>query len=294
MRQAAVRLCTDSSAQLPTELADTVDAIVVPVPVSLDGHRFEEGIDLDPDWFYARLVAGAHATTSQPNPARFLQAYEAAADAGAQHVLSVHLGSRASGTVESAQTAARDAPLPVTVVDSGTTSFGVGICVLEAARAIAEGASASEAAARVARLAPRIGNVFVAAGAPGGRVPAASERPVYSFDGGAATRLASAPCDENAVEIMADHIARHGGTPAVAVGHAAAATKASADLLADTLAQAGVVDVLRYRVGPSIGAHTGPASFGAVWWPVGTTRFTLELVAQRTRFLPDPADLSHS
>lgn len=267
MRQAAVRLCTDSSAQLPTELADTVDAIVVPVPVSLDGHPFEEGVDLDPDWFYARLAAGAHATTSQPNPARFLQAYEAAADTGAQHVLSVHLSSRASGTVESARAAARDAPLPVTVVDSGTTSFGVGICVLEAARAIAEGASASEAAARVARLTPRIGNVFLAAGAPGGRVPAAPERPVYSFDGGIATPLATAACNEDAVAFMADHIARHAGPLAVAVGHAALATRPSADLLADVLARAGVVEVMRYRVGPSIGAHTGPDSFGAFWRP---------------------------
>ena len=267
MRQAGVRLCTDSSAQLPAELADSAGAIVVPVPLTVDGHSFEEGVDLDPDWFYERLVTGAHATTSQPNPARFLQAYDAAADAGAQHVLSVHLSSRASGTVESARTAARDAPLSVTVVDSGTTSFGVGICVLEAARAIAEGASASEAAARVARLAPRIGNVFVAAGAPGGRIPAASERPVYSFDGGIATQLATTACDEDAVVVMAEHIARHAGPLAVAVGHAASATRASADLLADSLMRTGV-EVMRYRVGPSIGAHTGPDSFGAFWRPV--------------------------
>ncbi len=72
---------------------------------------------------------------------------QAAADAGAEHVLSVHLSARASGTVESARAAAADAPAPVTVVDSGTTSFGVGICVLGAAQAIAAGATAGEAAA---------------------------------------------------------------------------------------------------------------------------------------------------
>ncbi len=267
MRQTAVRLCTDSSAQLPAGLAAAVNAIVIPVPVTLDGRSFEEGVDLDPDWFYERLVAGAHATTSQPNPARFLQAYEAAAEAGAEHVLSVHLSASASGTVESARTAAADAPLPVTVVDSGTTSFGVGVCVLEAARTIAEGASTDEAAAQVARLAPRIRNVFVAAGAPGGRVPAAPDRPVFSFADGTATQLATATCDGDAVAVMAEHIAGHEGAHAVAVGHAAPATQASADLLADALRRAGIVDVLRYRVGPSVGTHTGPYSFGAFWWP---------------------------
>lgn len=171
MTSVDVRVCTDSSAQLPAQLADALGAVVVPVPVTLDARSFEEGVDLEPDWFYERLANGARATTSQPSPARFRQAYEAAAATGADEVLSVHLALQASGTVEAARTAARDAPIPVTVVDTGTASFGVGVCVLEAARAIGQGASTSEAAALIAKLAPRIGNVFVAAGAPGGRVP---------------------------------------------------------------------------------------------------------------------------
>lgn len=262
-----VRICTDSSAQLPAELADDIGAIVVPVPVSLGGRLFEEGVDLEPDWFYERLAAGARATTSQPSPARFEQAYEAAAVAGATEVLSVHLGSRVSGTVESARTAARSARLAVTVVDTGTASFGVGICVLEAARALARGASSDEAIALVGRLAPRIGNVFVAVEAPGGRVPSDPGIPLFSFVAGRSLRLPAADSSEDAAAAMAAHVLDRPGTLGVAVGHAAAPTEASADLLAESLAREGVAQVVRYRVGPSVGAHTGPLSFGAFWWP---------------------------
>ncbi|MGH3002654.1 MAG: DegV family protein [Gaiellaceae bacterium] len=266
MSAAAVGLCADSSAQLSIELADSVGALVVPVPVSVDGDSFEEGVDLDPDWFYERLAAGAHATTSQPNPARFLRAYEDAAAAGARRILSLHLSGSASGTVQAARTAAEAAPVPVTVVDSGTTSFGVGLCVLEAARALARGAPVGQAAAGAVRLGARLGNVFVAAGAPGGRVPAAPERPVFSFADGSATRLAAAARDDDAVAVMAEHIAAREGPLGVAIGHAAAETEAWADLLAEQLAQAKIAELLRYRVGPSVGAHTGPWSYGAFWW----------------------------
>ncbi|MGH3002598.1 MAG: DegV family protein [Gaiellaceae bacterium] len=262
-----VRLCTDSSAQLPAELAASIGAIVVPIPIAVDGRPFEEGVDLNPDWFYDALASGAHVTTSQPNPARFLLAYEEALESGVAEVLSVHLSAATSGTVAAARKAAEDAPLPVAVVDTGTASFGVGICVLEAARAIDCGASPAEAAAGIARLAPAIGNVFVAAGAPGGRVPSASGRPVFSFSGGAATQLATAADDEEAVVAMAEHIAAQGGSLAVAVGHAAAFTEAHADELAAALRRAGIGEQVRYRIGPSVGAHTGPDSYGAFWWP---------------------------
>jgi hypothetical protein len=52
------------------------------------------------------------------------------------------------------------------------------------------------------------------------------------------------------------------------VGHASATTERAADELAAALrALADVELVERYRVGAAVGAHTGPLSFGAFWWP---------------------------
>ena len=261
-------LCTDSSAQLPAALVATLGLNVVPMSIVVDDLVVDEP-DLDIDAFYAAIDVGGRAATSQPSPGRFAEAYAAAHARGDREVLSIHVGSQISGTVGSAEIAAREAPLPVTVVDTGTASFGVGICVLAAAEAIAAGAPALDAADTIERLVPSIGNVFVAPTASGGRIPASAGIPVLSFAAGRTETLAFAGSLERSAEIMAAHIDLEPGPLRAAVGHASAATAAAADTLAAALERSdAIVNVLRYRVGPSVGAHTGNLSFGAFWWPV--------------------------
>jgi hypothetical protein len=86
------------------------------------------------------------------------------------------LDARVSGTAGSAELAAREAPVPVTVVDTQTVTFGVGLCVRAAAAVIAAGASAAEAAAAARRVAATLRDVFVAHRSPPGRLPDATER----------------------------------------------------------------------------------------------------------------------
>lgn len=266
---APIQLCTDSSAQLPPHVAAALGVDVVPVGIALDGELWDE-TELDIDLFYDRLRRGARATTSQPSPGRFAEAYARAGERGAREALSIHVAGDVSGTVGAAELAAREAPIPVTVVDTGTVSFGVAVCVIAAARALAAGGSAGDAVAAVERLSPTLGNAFVAGRAPGGRVPATEGLAVLSFAGTSAEVLEPAESLEHAGELIASHVLAHGGRIAAAVGHADRATAASADALADTLERSPhVVELMRYRVGPSVGAHTGPLSFGAFWWPVG-------------------------
>lgn len=260
-------LCTDSSSLLPPSVATELGVAVAPVGVSLDGRWFEDGVGLDVDEFYARLEQGAVATTSQPSPGRFAQLYEAAADGGATHVLSIHVDERLSGTVGAAFLAARDSRVPVTVVDTGTASFGVAICVMAAAESVAAGDSVAAAAERVRQIAAGIGTVFVAGGAPNGRIPASPGLPLLTFVDGETRPVGSATDFDDAAEAMALYIAEQEEGLRVAVGHAGPTTRSAADALAEHGALLpGVADVLRYRVGPSIGAHTGPLTFGAFWW----------------------------
>ena len=260
-------LCTDSSAQLPAALVAALGLDVVPISIAVDELVFDEP-DLDGDRFYAAIDAGGRAATSQPSPGRFAEAYAVAHARGDREVLSIHVGSQISGTVGSAEIAAREAPLPVKVIDTGTASFGVGICVLAAAEAIAAGASALDAAGVIEKLVPSIGNVFVAPTAPGGRIPASVGIPVLSLVAGRAETLAPARSLERSAEIMAAHVGYQSGSLRAAVGHASVATMAAADALATALGRSdAIAEVLRYRVGPSVGAHTGSLSFGAFWWP---------------------------
>jgi DegV family protein with EDD domain len=263
-----IRLCADSSAQLPPHIAAALDVVVVPIGIALDGEPYDE-TELDTDRFYDRLRHGARATTSQPSPGRFAQAYARAAGSGAREMLSLHMARAVSGTIGSAELAALEAPIPATVVDTGTVSFGVAACVIAAADKLAGGGSAGDAVAAIERLSPTLGNAFVAGQAPGGRVPAAEGFPVLSFVEARTETLGMADSLEHAGTLIASSVLSGEERIAVAVGHADRATAASADALADALQRSPqVVEVMRYRVGPSVGAHTGPLTYGAFWWPV--------------------------
>ena len=272
-----IGLVTDSNAQLPPELVDRYGVEVVPLTVTVDGVDHLEGEDLDADAFYAAFADGTpRVATSQPSPGRFAATYRRLADAGAEEVLSIHVGSAVSGTVNSARLAAADSPVPVRVVDTGTASFGVGCCVWEAAEALRGGATAGDAAALAEALAPRIGNVFVVGALDlvraGGRLAPGAEAtdgiPVLSLVDGAVQVVGTAADVEEASTVMAARVRAHGTGLRVAVGIADAAGAPFWQGLEAALAGAPeVAEVVRYRVGPSIGAHTGPGTAGAFFYP---------------------------
>jgi DegV family protein with EDD domain len=259
-------LCTDSSSLLSPAAAALLGVEIVPVHVAIDGCRFDDSIEATDD-FYRRLRGGAAATTSQPSPADFAEAYGRAAGREADSVVSIHLDRRTSGTIASAEIAAGEAAVPVTVVDTGTVSFGVAICVRAAAAMVADGASAQEAADGAYRLGTLIENVFVARAAPGGRVRLSTGWTVLRFADGAASVVT--PCESlaDAIGQMATRTVGTGKRISAAVGHAGPEMEAPADQLAHDLLHAeNVLAVERYRVGASVGAHTGADSLGVFWW----------------------------
>jgi DegV family protein with EDD domain len=235
----------------------------------LDGEPFDDRTGAIDD-FYARLRGGAIATTSQPSPAQLGDAYNRAASRGAQSVISIHLDARASGTVSSAELAARDARIPVTVVDTRTVSFGVGVCVRTAAEVAAAGGSRQDAIEAVTRRGAAMENVFVARDSRlGGRVPAVGAAwALLSFEGESAALISECSSAAGTVDAIESRARRSERPISVAVGHAGREVEAAADELAHRLVGTdGIQTVERYRVGAAIGAHTGPDSFGMFWWP---------------------------
>jgi fatty acid-binding protein DegV len=260
-----IRICTDSTALFPEGLALPNGATVVAVGIALDGAAYEPG---DVDDFYSRLLDGARATSSAPSPGDFLDAYSAAAAGGADEIVSIHLDARVSATVSSAELAAREAPIGVTVVDSETVSFGLGACVSAAAEVLSNGGSVAEAVHVVRRLAPRFRSLFVAPAAPAGRVRAGRDWTIHSFSDGVVAPLVACRSEAEAAELMASTILSAPGARGVAVGHASARVEPWAGTLAERLgADPGVAEVLRYRLAEAVGVHTGPFCFGAFWWP---------------------------
>src|SRR5690242_21458381 len=101
-----VRIVTDSTADLPAEVASEVGITVVPLIVFFGEEAYLDGVELDNAGFYQKLTASKELPrTSQPSPAAFQEAYQDLIDAGAEAILSVHLSSKLSGTYQSACTA---------------------------------------------------------------------------------------------------------------------------------------------------------------------------------------------
>lgn len=277
-----IGLCTDSNAQVPPELARRYGVEVVPLTVTVDGVDHLEGVDLDADGFYARFAGGASPTvaTAAPSPGRFAAAYRALADAGADEILSVHIGSAISATLNAARVAAGASPVPVRLVDTGTASFGIACCLWEAAEAVAAGAGLEEAAAVAEAVAARTGNVFVVQAVDlvrrGGRMSAAAAEgaqegdaiPVVRLVGGSYQPVARVRSVDEAADAMAAVVLGSGDRLRVGISVADAAGAPVRQALESRLAGAAqVVDLVRYRVGPSVGVHTGPGTAGAMWYP---------------------------
>lgn len=143
-------LVTDSTAYLPAGMLEGLDVRVVPLHVVVGGKEHREGVDVGSAEVAAALRSFTPVSTSRPAPAAFLAAYEAAAAAGADAVVSVHISADLSSTVGGAELAAAQSPVPVTVVDSRALGMVMGHAVLAGARAARDGAG-PDAVARVVR-----------------------------------------------------------------------------------------------------------------------------------------------
>ncbi len=133
----AIKIVTDSAADLPPDLARELDITVVPCNVVLEDVNYKDGVDLGPDEFYRRLVSDPRLpTTSQPSVADFQSVYEELADQG-HSIISLHVSGKLSGTMNSAeQGRSLLEAADIRVIDSGLASIALSLVVLGAAEIV--------------------------------------------------------------------------------------------------------------------------------------------------------------
>lgn len=272
-----IGICTDSNGQIPRELIDRFQIEVVPLTITADGRDYLEGVDLDADGFYDLFEGGRQPTiaTAAPSPGRFADAYAALAERGATSILSVHIGSELSGTLNAARVGAAQVSTPVRLVDTHAASFIVGCATWEAADALARGASIDDAAVIAEAVATACGNVFIVGtltlAVAGGRMATSDAPPpsvpVLQLADGKMNTLGDAGTAAEAAAIMAEAVVNGGDGLRVGIGDSDTTSRPVADELERRLASASNVrEVVRYRVGPSVGAHTGPGTAGVVFY----------------------------
>lgn len=277
----SVAVITDSTAYLSADTVAELGITVVPLQVVIDGQALMEGRDVGPAEIADALRRHAQVSTSQPGPQAFLDAYESAAGSGASAIVSVHLSGRLSGTVDVARLAARDAPVPVEVVDSHSLGMGLGFAVVAAAHA-ADRHLAVDEVATVARDRARSSSAFFYVDTldylrRGGRIGAGralvgtalAVKPLLYLDDGAIQPLEKVRTSARAVARLEDLAVQCAADSKVdvAVHHLANAERAEqlAGRLRARLPEAG--EVVISEVGAVIGAHVGPGLLGVVVSP---------------------------
>jgi DegV family protein with EDD domain len=267
---------TDSTASLPPEVAEKRGIVVVPLQVVIGATVYDEGPDgATPDMVAKALKDFRPVSTSRPAPARMAEVYAQAAAGGAEQILSIHLSAEMSGTFESAQLAAREAPVPVTVVDSRQVGVATGYAALSAVDVLEAGGSVSDAAdaARARAEAStalfyvdtleylrRGGRIGAAAALVGG---ALSVKPLLRIDDGRVVNLDRVRTSARALSRMEDLVVEAAGDRPVdlCVSHLANPDRAGelAGRLGDRLAaNLEGREVWCGELGAVLGAHVGP------------------------------------
>lgn len=271
----AVRIVTDSTADIPRDQAGAAGITVVPLTVFFGDEAYLDGVDLDNAGFYQKLsTSKTLPRTSQPSPAAFQQAYTRLIDEGADAILSIHLSAKLSGTYQSACTARDTLPdtvkkIPIDIIDSQTISVGMSWAILLAAREAREGVGLAE---MKAHLLDRLARTRILAVLDtleyvkrGGRIGGAraflgnmlSVKPIISLKDGEVVPVEQPRTRSKAYARVAQLVQEMGGVEHISIAE-------SNDEVGQQLAQviktvyAGELPI--YRLGAALGTHTGPGT----------------------------------
>jgi DegV family protein with EDD domain len=140
-----IRIVTDSTSALPKDFVEKYNIVVVPLKVAFEDEVYKDGVDINPEMFFEKIKkTNIFPKTSQPSVEDFYNVYKEMEDTDA--IISIHISSKLSGTVGSANSAKMMLPFSekIYVIDSEVTEFALGYMVIEIARAIEEGKNLNE------------------------------------------------------------------------------------------------------------------------------------------------------
>ena len=278
----AVQIIIDSASDLMPEVRAQIDA-VVPLSVTFGEETFLDGVTLDKNTFYEKLVeTDVLPTTSQPTPDAFAQAFEQVKQAGDEAVV-ITISGKLSGTFQSANIAAMDYPGMIHVVDSNTVTLGSGILAELALRYRDAGLDAPTIAAKLNRdkedirlvtlldtleylkLGGRISKTVAFAGG------LLNMKPVVAIEDGLVVPLGNARGSKRGNNMLVQEINKAGGVDfsrPVLLGY----TGLSDDLLKKYIKDSaalyeGELPSPRYtQIGSVIGTHAGPGGIGVAFF----------------------------
>jgi DegV family protein with EDD domain len=153
-----VKIVTDSTADLPPQLAKELGITVIPLYVRFGEEVYRDRVDITEDEFYKRLEHDpTHPNTTQPTPQDFADVYQKLAKE-ADGIVSIHISGELSGTCNSALQGREmvDKKCPIEVIDSKVLTMALGLVVVVAATAAKAGQSMDEVVKETKQTLPKL------------------------------------------------------------------------------------------------------------------------------------------
>jgi DegV family protein with EDD domain len=275
-----VAIVTDSASDMDPGRAKALGITIVPLAVTFGAETFRANVDLTADAFWARMTApeAPFPKTATSAPGDFVAAYQAAFDAGAEAVVSIHVATTLSGTIKAATLAQGLLPeREIHIVDSTSASMGEGLLCELAVDLASKGVSATEIA-RVVTERTKDLNLYVALDTleylkRGGRISGASAaigtllsvRPIITIKDGAVEATERVRTTSKARERVLELLTAK-PVERLAILYA---PPAEPDAFREQViaAMPGGIDaaaVMSQVIGPSVGPHLGPGCIGGV------------------------------
>ena len=273
----SIRIVTDSTSDIPPDLAEEHGITVVPASIFFGDEHLLDGVDIDSDTFFERLARESQLpTTSQPSPGAFRDVYQQLKDEGATEILSLHVSEKLSGTLASARQGAQQVEgVRIEAVDSGCVTLALGMGAIAAAQAVEGGASLDETRDLVLEQYGRTHDFILVDTLEylrrGGRIGRAQEmlgglmrvKPLLSIQNGEIVPVGRVRTKKKAVAEVVRRTAALGSIEQLAVLHSTTPDEA-ADLASRLGEVAPGASVMQGQVGPAIGVHVGPGLLAVV------------------------------
>jgi len=268
-----VKIVTDSSADLPPQLAQQLGITVVPLYVRFGSEVYRERVDISDDEFYQRLLHGpTHPVTIQPSPQDFVNAYQELSPE-ADGIVSIHISSKLSGTCNSALQGKEmtDKGCPIEVVDSQLVSVGLGLISMAAATVAKTGADLQRVVEEVKQTIPNSRLLCLIDTLKylllGGRIGKAKAlvgsllkvKPLLTLKEGETVPVGQARSRSKGIERLFDFVKNATDIQDLAVAYSTTLDEAQA--LAERMGSIFTKEPIKVvRLGTTLGVHLGPGA----------------------------------
>ncbi len=268
-----VRIVTDSTSDLPAEVAAELGISVVPLHIHFGEETYKDGVTITHDEFYRRLTTDSTLPkTSAPSAGAFIEVYDGLARE-TDEILSIHISSKLSATHSSAllgRDGVTSTDCTIAIIDSYSASIGLGLLAVRAAQMAQQGAPLDAIVQDIEASIPRTQYFGVVDTLEylhkGGRIGMATAflgsllnvKPILGLRDGLAHPIERVRGSrQKAFDRLCEMVGTYGTISSLAIAHTTA--EEEMNLLATRMSQFFPTDqILKARCGATLGTYLGP------------------------------------